>query len=150
MSTARTHVPTEPTSPIPADPPALDPLTILPLTLGNVTEELERHWQAKQVVQEWDLEALHALLMLFFEPATAGDYGLIYHICSKETEVSGVPGPGLELGPEVRPTLPCSGTVLTGAAQLGLQLIHLLCGQAESASGGFVGLCAPSVCGILR
>lgn len=58
--------------------------TILPPTLGNVTEELELHWQAEQAVHEWDLDALHAPLMLFIEPAVAAEYGLIHYIYSKK------------------------------------------------------------------
>lgn len=81
------------------------------------------------MVQEWHPDALHALSVLVLKPAMAVDYGLINHICSKETAgCLGLPCPGLELGSEAHPTPPCSGTLLTGAAQLGLQLIHLLCG----------------------
>lgn len=91
------------------------------------------------MVQEWDPDALHALVMFFLEPSMAADYGLIYYICGEDAGVTGIPMPWP--CPNVGPTLPCLGAVLTGTTQLGLQLIHLLCGQAAAASEGSVGLC---------
>lgn len=68
-------------------------LTILPLTLGNATKELELHGQAEQVAQEWHPDTLHTLSVLVLKPAMAVDYGLIHHICGKETAVSGASTP---------------------------------------------------------
>lgn len=66
--------------------------TILPLTLGNETEEVELQWQAEQVVYEWDPEVFLALSILFIEPEVAAEYGPIYHLYNKKMEVSGIPG----------------------------------------------------------
>lgn len=120
------------------------PLATLPLTLGNAAEELECHWQAEQVVQEWDLEAFHALLMLLFEPEMAADYSLIYHICSKETEVPGVPGAGLEIGP--KSSLPCPAQEQSSQEQRSLVFSsYIFCVDRRSLPRGALWASVPGV-----
>ena len=96
--------------------PGVPSPTIL-LTLGNVTEELELHWHTDHVVEEWEVDASHAVFMLFIKPAVAAEYGLIYYIYSKRRQKClGFPCFDLEPGPKVCPPLPCSGILLTDAA----------------------------------
>lgn len=52
-------------------------------TLGDATEELERHGQADQVFEQWDPDALQALFVLLLKPAAAAEDALVHHVCGR-------------------------------------------------------------------
>lgn len=62
--------------------PRARPPTAAP-TLGDAAEELELHGQAEQVPEQWDPDALHALLVLLVKPAAAAGDGPVHHVCGK-------------------------------------------------------------------